>query len=107
VADAVIVYFHWGTELSTMPDSRQKRLADVAFRAGATVVLGAHPHVLQPIQRGGTKLVAWSLGNFVFPARSPGTTSTGVLIAHLAARGVVGARLVPATIHGVRPTLAR
>lgn len=106
-ADAVVVYFHWGKELAATPDSRQKRLADLAFRAGATIVLGAHPHVLQPIQRGGSKLVAWSLGNFVFPARSAGTTSTGILLAHLTPRGVVGQRLVRATIRGVRPTLSR
>jgi poly-gamma-glutamate synthesis protein (capsule biosynthesis protein) len=105
-ADVVIVYFHWGTELAREPDSRQKRLADLAFRAGATIVLGAHPHVLQPVQRGGSKLVAWSLGNFVFYASSPGTTSTGVLLAHLGAGGVIGQRLVPATIRGVRPVLA-
>jgi len=104
-SDVLIVYFHWGTELATSPDSRQRRLADLAFRAGATIVLGAHPHVLQPIQRGGSKLVAWSLGNFVFPANSPGTTSTGILVAHLGVQGVVGARLVPATINGVRPVL--
>ena len=102
-ADVVIVYFHWGTELSPAPDSRQRSLADLAFRAGATIVLGAHPHVLQPLQRGGSKLVVWSLGNFVFPARSPGTTATGILLVHLGARGVLGARLEPARIEGVRP----
>ena len=106
-ADLVIVYFHWGTELATTPNSRQKRLADLAFRAGATIVLGAHPHVLQPVQRGGSKLIAWSLGNFVFAAKSAGTTATGILLAHLGADGVVGQRLVPATIRGVRPTLSR
>ena len=58
---------------------------------------------MQPLQRGGAKLVAWSLGNFVFPAHSAGTTSTGVLLVHLGARGVVGQRLVPAKIRGVRP----
>jgi poly-gamma-glutamate capsule biosynthesis protein CapA/YwtB (metallophosphatase superfamily) len=79
----------------------------VAFRAGATIVLGAHPHVLQPVQRGGSKLVAWSLGNFVFPANSPGTTATGVLLTHIGARGVLGQRLVRATIRGVRPVLER
>ena len=106
-ADVVIVYFHWGTELATTPDARQRSLADLAFRAGATIVLGAHPHVLQPVQRGGSKLVAWSLGNFVFAANSAGTTATGILLAHLGADGVVGQRLVPATIRGVRPTLSR
>ena len=104
-ADIVIVYFHWGTELATVPDSRQRQFAELAFRAGATVVLGAHPHVLQPVERDGSKLVAWSLGNFVFPAHSAGTTATGVLIAHLSRRGVMGARLVRAKIDGVRPSL--
>ena len=104
-ADVVVVYFHWGTELATTPDSRQRSLADVALRAGATVVLGAHPHVLQPVQRGGRKLVAWSLGNFVFGAHSAGTTSTGVLLARLNAHGVSQAQLVPARIAGVRPAL--
>jgi len=106
-ADVVIVYFHWGTELASTPDSRQRQFAELAFRAGATVVLGAHPHVLQPVERDGRKLVAWSLGNFVFPANSAGTTSTGVLIAHLGTRGVVGTRLVRAAIEGVRPALVR
>ncbi len=106
-ADVVVVYFHWGTELATTPDSRQSSLAGLALRAGATVVLGAHPHVLQPVQRGGRKLVAWSLGNFVFPAYSAGTTSTGVLLVHLGAGGVLGQRLARATISGVRPVLAR
>ena len=104
-ADVVVVYFHWGTELATTPDARQRSLADVALRAGATVVLGAHPHVLQPVQRGGRKLVAWSLGNFVFGAHSAGTTSTGVLLTRLNAHGVSQAQLVPARIAGVRPAL--
>jgi poly-gamma-glutamate capsule biosynthesis protein CapA/YwtB (metallophosphatase superfamily) len=105
-ADLVVVYFHWGAELATTPNSRQRQLADVALAAGAAVVLGAHPHVLQPVERPGRfRLVAWSLGNFVFAANSPGTTSTGILLVHLALDGVRGARLVPAEIEGVRPSL--
>jgi poly-gamma-glutamate capsule biosynthesis protein CapA/YwtB (metallophosphatase superfamily) len=68
-------------------------------------VLGAHPHVLQPVTRRGRKLVAWSLGNFVFPSARPHTRSTGILLTALDARGVTGWRLVPATIHGFRPVL--
>ena len=68
-------------------------------------VLGAHPHVLQPLQRAGRRVVAWSLGNFVFAAHSAGTTSTGVLLARLDADGVSQAELVPARIAGVRPEL--
>jgi hypothetical protein len=105
-ADLVVVYFHWGLELSTKPNSRQRHLAEVAVAAGAMVVLGAHPHVLQPVDRSDPRrLVAWSLGNFVFPAGSPGTTSTGILLVGLALDGVRGARLVPARIEGLRPSL--
>jgi poly-gamma-glutamate synthesis protein (capsule biosynthesis protein) len=105
-ADLVVVYFHWGVELATTPNLRQRHLGDVALAAGAAVVLGAHPHVLQPVERPDRfRLVAWSLGNFVFAANSPGTTSTGILLVHLALDGVRGARLVPARIEGVRPSL--
>jgi poly-gamma-glutamate capsule biosynthesis protein CapA/YwtB (metallophosphatase superfamily) len=77
-----------------------------ALAAGGAVVLGAHPHVLQPVERPDRfRLVAWSLGNFVFAANSPGTTSTGILLVHLALDGVRGARLVPVRIEGVRPSL--
>jgi poly-gamma-glutamate synthesis protein (capsule biosynthesis protein) len=102
-ADAVVVYFHWGNELERAPNERQRSLAAVAFAAGATVVLGAHPHVLQPIERRGRRLVAWSLGNFVFGAASPGTTSTGVLLVGLERRGVRWSELVPARIEGFTP----
>jgi hypothetical protein len=78
-ADGVVVYFHWGTERTFSPNARQRALAAVAFDAGATIVLGAHPHVLQPIEPRRRRLVAWSLGNFVFGANTPGTESTGIL----------------------------
>ena len=61
--------------------------------------------MLQPVTRQGRKLVAWSLGNFVFPSGRPQTTSTGVLLATLDAHGVTGWRLARATIHGFRPEL--
>jgi poly-gamma-glutamate capsule biosynthesis protein CapA/YwtB (metallophosphatase superfamily) len=105
-ADLVVVYFHWGVELATTQNARQRQLADVALAAGAAVVLGAHPHVLQPVERPDRfRLVAWSLGNFIFAANSPGTTSTGILLVHLALDGVRGARLVRARIEGARPSL--
>jgi poly-gamma-glutamate synthesis protein (capsule biosynthesis protein) len=88
-ADIVVVYYHWGIERSFEPTYRQRSLARTAFGAGATVVLGAHPHVLQPIGRVGTRrLVAWSLGNFVFGANTPGTASTGILRMRMARSGV-------------------
>jgi poly-gamma-glutamate synthesis protein (capsule biosynthesis protein) len=107
-ADVVVVWFHWGEELATEPAWRQQQLAAAALNAGSTLVLGAHPHVLQPLTDvPSRRLVAWSLGNFVFPAASPGTTRTGILVVRLARRGVESYRLEPATIHGVQPRPGR
>ncbi len=104
-ADVVVVWFHWGVELERSPSARQRELARAAFGAGAAVVLGAHPHVLQPVERRGRTLVAWSLGNFVFAPHSPGTDETGVLLVRLGARGVVGHSFHPARIVGIQPRL--
>ncbi len=106
-ADVVVAYFHWGVERATTPSARQRSLAQVALDAGAHVVLGAHPHVLQPIERTRRRLVAWSLGNFVFAAHSPGTERTGILRIRLGARGVVDHGFRRARIHGVQPRLVR
>ncbi len=104
-ADTVVVYFHWGTELATTPDARQRSFAEAALDAGASVVLGAHPHVLQPLERRGRQVVAWSLGNFVFGAVSSSTTASGILLVGLGADGVRSAELLRARIEGFRPLL--
>jgi len=100
------VWFHWGVELRREPDARQQRLAAAALNAGAVLVLGAHPHVFGPISRpDDRRLVAWTLGNFVFPSQSAGTRATGILEVRLDARGVRGYRVVPA-LAGVQPTIS-
>lgn len=108
LAPVVVATFHWGVERNGRPEGYQRSLANTALASGADAVIGAHPHVLQPIERRrGRKLVAFSLGNFVFAANSPGTTRTGILRLSLSTRGVEGARFVRAHIQGVRPVLDR
>ena len=71
-SDVVIATFHWGVERATDENARQRAFARTALAAGATAVIGAHPHVLQPVRRPGRrKLIAYSLGNFVWSAGSP------------------------------------
>ena len=77
----------------------------MAVRAGAQVVIGAHPHTLQPIRRQGGAIVAYSLGNFVFGAQSPETTTTGILELDLTAEGVAKGNWRAARIQGGRPLL--
>lgn len=68
--DAIVVLPHWGKEYSALPDSSQKSYARKFLEAGATAVIGSHPHVLQPWEKYITKdgretLIAYSLGNFL------------------------------------------
>jgi poly-gamma-glutamate capsule biosynthesis protein CapA/YwtB (metallophosphatase superfamily) len=104
-ADLVVCWFHWGVELERVPGSRQQQFAAAALMGGAKLVLGAHPHVLAAVERrAGRSLVAWSLGNFVFPSGRAATVQTAILKVRLAASGVAGFRLVPARA-GVQPML--
>ncbi|MDR3246199.1 MAG: CapA family protein [Prevotellaceae bacterium] len=69
--DIIIMYIHWGDEYARYPNDEQKRLTDMFFRNGVNLVIGAHPHVIQPMEKRYSsngrcdKLVAYSLGNFV------------------------------------------
>ena len=105
-ADVVVATFHWGIERDPHESSRQRELAQVAASAGASAVIGAHPHVLQPIRDlGPRRVVAYSLGNFVWAAGSPASAATGILEVRLSARGVESHRLRRATIVNTRPQL--
>ncbi|HEY5826075.1 MAG TPA: CapA family protein [Cyclobacteriaceae bacterium] len=70
--DAIIVFFHWGSEYMSEPNVQQKGLAEFCFKHGAKLVIGSHPHVLQPMQwrKQEDVIVAFSLGNFVSGQRS-------------------------------------
>ncbi|MDI6716402.1 MAG: CapA family protein [Actinomycetota bacterium] len=68
-ADIVVVSLHWGQERATYPSSDQTKLAHQIIDSGADIILGHHPHVIQGIEIYKGKLIAYSLGNFMF---SPG-----------------------------------
>ena len=75
-ADFVIVTVHWGTEKTTQLDWGQEQLGPEIAAAGADLIVGAHPHILQRIDYIGEMPVAYSLGNFYFTSF---TVDTGVL----------------------------
>lgn len=69
-ATNVVVCVHWGIEYATTPNQEQRRLAEFLHKAGADIVIGSHPHVVQPleytIEKGDTTgITVYSLGNFV------------------------------------------
>lgn len=65
-ADLVIINFHWGIEYQKQPSGRQQGLAHLAIDAGADLIIGHHPHVLQPVEYYRGRPILYSLGNFVF-----------------------------------------
>ncbi len=64
--DLVVVSLHWGEEYKTTPEASTVLLAHALVDAGADLILGHHPHVLQPVEVYKDKLIFYSLGNFVF-----------------------------------------
>lgn len=68
-ADYIVCNMHWGTEYKPLPNGYQKRFESYCYDLGADMVIGGHPHVVQPIERkkinNEDKLTVWSLGNFV------------------------------------------
>ena len=69
-ARLTVVFFHWGSELETRPDEDQVWLAHLAVDQGADLVLGAHPHVIQPLETYKGRTICYSLGNFCFGGNS-------------------------------------
>ena len=65
-AQVIIASFHWGEEKAEYPNDVQVELAHAAIDAGADLVLGHHPHVLQGIEQNKGKNIVYSLGNFCF-----------------------------------------
>ncbi len=65
-ADFTLVSFHWGAELDTTPQKYQKNLARSSIDAGADVVFGHHPHVIQPVEKYNGGVIYYSLGNYLF-----------------------------------------
>ncbi len=70
VADVVVVSAHWGNEYTHEPTDGQRQLAEKLASWGADVIIGTHPHVIQPVEYidnadGSRTLVAYSLGNFI------------------------------------------
>ena len=70
VSDFVIVFTHWGTEGAAEPDWSQNEQAPLIAEAGADLIIGAHPHVLQKIDYEGETPVFYSLGNFLFNSKT-------------------------------------
>lgn len=95
-SDIIIANMHWGIEYRTTPTNQQEELADFLFQNGVDIILGSHPHVLEPMElkevslEGGTKktgFVIYSLGNFMSGQTKENTRDSIILNLTISKKG--------------------
>lgn len=97
-ADYVLVFIHWGVENTTVPQAWQRKLAAEMLDAGASAVVGSHPHVLQGFEFHEGKPIAYSIGNFLFPDYVKGKKADTGLLKLTLDKGQVGLSFHPLSI---------
>jgi len=88
-AEVLIVSMHFGSEYNSFPNENQERFARLAIDAGADLVIGHHPHVVQPVEEYKGGYIAYSLGNFVFDQYFSEETMEGLLLEVIIERGSI------------------
>ncbi|MGE7686134.1 CapA family protein [Peribacillus simplex] len=102
-ADLVVVNMHWGQEYSTSTTARQKDLAKAIIDAGADIIIGHHPHVLQSFDVYKDGIIFYSLGNFIFDQGWTRTKDSAMVQYHLAEDGKATIDVVPLQIEEATP----
>jgi poly-gamma-glutamate synthesis protein (capsule biosynthesis protein) len=97
-SDLVFVMIHWGVELEAQPRPYQVRQAHLMIDAGADVIFGSHPHVLQPLETYRARPIFYSLGNFVWPRISEEASVTAIAEVVVAPDGTIKAKMLPIEI---------
>ncbi len=97
-AGLVIVAFHWGAELMEEPKPYQRTLAHCAIDAGADLIVGHHPHVLQGIEIYKQRPIFYSLGNFIFSSWSDKVKDSAIARVSFDGRRAVSAEFFPINV---------
>jgi len=106
--DVVIVSMHAGTEYLQKPNAQQREFAHAAIDAGATVVVGHHPHVTQPVEDYGKGVVFYSLGNLAFDQFQRKETQRGwIADVRFIRNRLVGYGIIPVDIVRTVPKIAQ
>ncbi len=104
--DNIIVSFHWGQESAIIPNSKQIEYAHKVVDAGADLVLGHHPHVLQSIETYKGKLILYSLGNFVFDNTAKLQKESVIFNCQFKNGQIINPELMPIYIDNCQPSIA-
>ncbi len=102
----IVVFVHWGSEYTHVPSDRQRILAQSFIDIGADLVIGAHPHVVQPVEIYKGKAIFYSLGNFVFDQNFSFATMHGLIVSVEWANDQIRFELIPVSIEKGKVTVA-
>jgi len=104
-ADLVVVSCRWGAGYAPHPSASQKGLAQSLAQAGAALIIGHHPHVVQGLHYHDDTFTAYGLGNFVYDQSLSHQTSEGLILRCLLdASGVKTVELLPICIYRCQPS---
>lgn len=103
----VLVFPHWGTEYETTHNANQSKLAHAWIDAGADIVLGSHPHVIQDAELYDGKPIFYSLGNLLFDQTFSSETQHGLIIAGEFKGESLSLVLLPTVQKKLKPELLR
>jgi poly-gamma-glutamate synthesis protein (capsule biosynthesis protein) len=99
LVDLVIVCPHWGVEYALRPTREQVDMAHQMIDAGADMIVGSHPHVVQPLEKYHDHWIAYSLGNFIFDQQNPNTHRGLMLKATVREKQVTDVTPIPIDIN--------
>ena len=103
----IVVFIHWGTEFSDTPQLQHRIGTAALVRAGATAIVGQHPHVVQPQEMVGTVPVWYSIGNFVFDQKPRKCNEAQLIMLRFTDDGLAGYDTLPIDIVNCRPRVSR
>lgn len=103
----VWIFPHWGIEYQPKHSSAQEASAKAWIDAGADIIIGSHPHVIQDMQVYKGKPIIYSLGNLVFDQWFSKETETGLMVGGIISKDSVQLSFFPVGIHDAAPSLLR
>ena len=99
----VVVTLHWGLEYLSTPTVDQINHAKKIIDAGADVIIGHHPHVIQTIQEYKGKMIYYSIGNFIFDSKHPKSKKALLISLNINANGEISCQDIPIQIQDCKP----
>jgi len=105
LVDVVVVSFHWGFENEHIPNRGQIEAAHMVINAGANLVIGHHPHVIQPLEWYKNGLIVYSLGNFLFDPHRENQKESMIFACTFRKGSIDSIRIIPVYIENNHPVI--